>query len=98
MSEFSIRRMAENDLPGADNLRRLVGWNQMPEDWARMLRLEPDGCFVAILNSVVVGTVTTTTYGQALAWIGMMLVHPDHRRQGIGRRLMQRALQSMLDK
>ncbi|HEY5910881.1 MAG TPA: GNAT family N-acetyltransferase [Verrucomicrobiae bacterium] len=87
--------MAETDLPGADGLRRLVGWNQTPEDWVRMLRLEPDGCFVATRDGLVVGSVTTTAYGQTLAWIGMMLVHPKHRRQGIGRQLMRQAIQSL---
>ena len=85
--------MTEDDLPGADALRQLAGWNQRPEDWRRMLGFEPDGCFVAVRDEVVVGTVTTITYGRALAWIGMMLVHPDHRRQGIGHRLMRQALE-----
>jgi predicted N-acetyltransferase YhbS len=40
----------------------------------------------------VVGTVTTTPYGKALAWIGMMLVHPEHQRRGIGTHLMRQAL------
>ena len=40
----------------------------------------------------MVGTVTTVTHGSELAWIGMMLVHPDKRRCGIGSRLMRHAL------
>ena len=98
MDQFKIRLMVEDDLPGANALRQIVGWNQTPEDWVRMLRWEPGGCFVATLQEVVIGTVTTTTYGQTLAWIGMMLVHPDHRRQGIARGLMLRALQSLREK
>jgi predicted N-acetyltransferase YhbS len=85
--------MTEGDLPAADELRRIEGWNQTPEDWRRLFWLEPRGCFVAVQNGGVVGTVTTTTYGQALAWIGMMLVHPEHQRRGIGRRLMRQALE-----
>jgi len=84
--------MVEDDLAGADDLRRLVGWNQTPDDWRRLLRLEPNGCFVAIQDGQVVGTVTTTTYGKELAWIGMMLVHPERRRQGIASGLMGQAL------
>jgi predicted N-acetyltransferase YhbS len=98
MRKIELRLMTEEDLQGADNLRRLAGWNQTAEDWARMLRLEPTGCFVAALGGAVVGTVTTTTYGHALAWVGMMLVHPELRRQGIGTRLMQQALRSLHDK
>ncbi|MEM7317119.1 MAG: GNAT family N-acetyltransferase, partial [Planctomycetota bacterium] len=36
--------------------------------------------------------VTTTCYGQALAWIGMMLVHPEYRRRGIATDLMNQSL------
>ena len=93
MERVSLRRMTDGDLPAADELRRLAGWNQILEDWRRLLWLEPRGCFVAVQEGGVVGTVTTTTYGRALAWIGMMLVHPEHQRQGIGTRLMRQALE-----
>ena len=93
MNEILLRRMIESDLPAADELRRLAGWNQTPDDWRALLELEPHGCFVALKGAELVGTVTTTTYGRALAWIGMMLVHPEHRRQGIAARLMDQALE-----
>lgn len=98
MQEITIREMAVEDLPGADDLRRLAGWNQTFGDWTRLLRFEPHGCFVATLKGAVVGTVTTTTYGNPLAWIGMMLVQPERRRLGIGTQLMRQALQSLEDK
>ena len=68
------------------------GWNQSAEDWRRMVGLEPSGCFLAREEGRLVGTVTTTTYGRDLAWVGMMVVHPDFRRRGIGAALMRRAL------
>lgn len=94
--------MSEVDLPAANRLRELAGWNQRYNDWQRLLRYQTDGCFVAVHDSDVVGTVTTTCYcglddGPSLAWIGMMLVNPDFRRQGIGTQLMQRALQFLND-
>ena len=93
MKNITLRQMTEGDVPAADELRRLAGWNQTLEDWRRLLWLEPRGCFVAVQNGEVVGTVTTTTHGQALAWIGMMLVHEAHQRRGIGTRLMRQALE-----
>lgn len=98
MNSISLRLMATDDVPGADELRRLAGWNQTSEDWRRWLGLEPDGCFVALDGGRVVGTVTTITYGTGLAWIGMMLVHPDQRRCGIGTRLMRHALSHLRGK
>src|SRR5689334_3850434 len=88
-----IRLMTEADVPRADELRRIVGWNQRPGDWRRILTLEPRGCFVATAGGELIGTVTTTAYGTTLAWIGMMLVHPEHRRKGLATQLMNRALE-----
>ena len=84
---LSIRRANIDDIPAALALCRLSGWNQKPEDWRRLIQYEPAGCFVAESQGEVVGTVTTTCYGQELAWIGMMLVHPDFRRRGTKPRL-----------
>jgi predicted N-acetyltransferase YhbS len=97
MQDIRIRLMVADDLSGADHLRRLAGWNQRLSDWVRLLKFAPAGCFVAIRDGIVVGTVTTTAYGKTLAWIGMMLVHPEHRRHGIGTRLMHQALQCLRD-
>ncbi|MCB1202766.1 MAG: GNAT family N-acetyltransferase, partial [Verrucomicrobiae bacterium] len=41
------------------------------------------------------GTATTTSYASDLAWIGMVLVHPDFRRQGIGTALLERAIRHL---
>jgi GNAT superfamily N-acetyltransferase len=93
MSELCLRVMGKDDVPAVEELRRLAGWNQTPEDWRRLLELEPEGCFLAEFEGELAGTVTTTSYGQAIAWIGMMLVHPKHRRQGIATRLMGQAIE-----
>jgi len=95
MNNVLVRRMSGDDLPAADRLRELAGWNQTLEDWRLVLSLEPEGCFVAVRGGDVIGTVTTTTYGKALAWIGMMLVHPDYRRRGVGTLLMHQALEHL---
>jgi ribosomal protein S18 acetylase RimI-like enzyme len=86
---LSLGQLTVEHLTAADELRALVGWNQRVSDWQRLLSLEPQGCFVAELAGRLVGTVTTTCYGKLLAWIGMMLVQPDFRRQGVGQALLQ---------
>ena len=91
-SPLCLRLLTRADLPFADSLRALAGWNQTPTDWERFLALEPDGCFLAEWNRTPAGTATTIVYGPELAWIGMVLVHPDHRRRGIGRALLKRCL------
>ncbi len=87
-----LRLMTRADLPFADSVRAVAGWNQTIADWERFLAAAPDGCFVAECNGVPVGTATTITYSPALAWIGMVLVHPDFRRRGVGRALLEHCI------
>ena len=89
---IGLRRMIEADVPAADELVAIGRWNQTSADWRRLLGLEPEGCFVAMEHGRLVGTVTTITHGRTLGWIGMMLVHPNHRRQGTATRLMRQAI------
>ena len=92
-SPIAIQPLTTEHFNEALNLCRLSGWNQLRVDWQRLLAYEPDGCFVAVSADTIVGTVTTTRYGNELAWIGMMLVHPDFRRQGIATALMRRSIE-----
>ena len=86
-----IRSLFESDIPAAMRLKEAAGWNQTETDWRRLLSLEPNGCFAAVRDGRLVGTTTTTIHGE-LAWIGMVLVDPEHRRQGIAAQLMNVAL------
>ena len=90
--EMEIRLLRESDLPAALRLKELAQWNQTEDDWLRLLRLELNGCFCATIEGDVVATTTTTTYGSVLAWVGMVLVDPEHRRRGIATKLMQVAM------
>ncbi len=81
----------------AFELSSFAGWNQTPDDWRRLIELSPEGCFKAVHAGRIVGSVTTTPLGTRVAWIGMMLVHPDFRRRGIARGLMLRAIELLRD-
>ena len=95
---IEIRLLFESDIPAAMQLKEAAGWNQTEQDWRRLLVLEPNGCFAAVKDGRVVGTTTTITYGNDLAWIGMVLVDLQERRQGIATRLMNVALEYLKDK
>jgi GNAT superfamily N-acetyltransferase len=97
-SSLRLRLLTREDLRFADSVRALAGWNQTLEDWERFLATEPTGCFLAEWNGVPAGTATTTVYGPSLAWIGMVLVHPGHRRKGIGRSLLLRCIEYLRER
>lgn len=90
MSE--IRLLTPTDLPAVMRLNRAANWNQLEEDWRRLLELEPEGCFGIECDGKIVSTATTVSYGRRLAWIGMVLTDPDYRRRGLGRELTVRAI------
>lgn len=93
MTVVALRLLTTADLPFADSLRALAGWNQTREDWQRFLDISPEGCLLAECEGKPAGVVTTISYGQDVGWIGMMLVHPDFRRRGIGSVLMRHAIE-----
>jgi GNAT superfamily N-acetyltransferase len=88
-----IRVMTEQDIPAGLRLNTVAGWNQTVDDWHRFLENSPRGCFVMEHDSKVVGTVTTISYEQRFAWIGMVLVDPDCRKQGIGTKVLEHAIE-----
>src|ERR1700685_2453291 len=89
------RPLRHADLPAAQDLVRFAGWNQTESDWAGYLALGPVGCLPACADGALAGTATTIRYGGELGWIGMVLVHPNFRRLGLGSELLRRALRHL---
>ncbi len=85
--------------PIGDNLDTMMlltmraGWNQTESDLERIAGFDPNGCFAAKLTAedydIPVATATVAPLGGRHTWIGMILVHPELRRQGIANAMMQ---------
>ncbi len=88
-----IRPLAETNLEAAAVI--LASAFQRTGHWASELRfyrsLQPDGYFGAEQAGALAGMVGATIYSN-FAYIGMMGVHQDFQRQGIGLALMQHLL------
>ena len=87
-----LRLIKAGDFAAALELSRAAGWNQTPEDWRMLLELAPDRCLGIEAEGRLVATTTLLCYQQRLAWIGMVLTHPDYRGRGFARRLIAAAL------
>ena len=90
-----LRTMTSEDILGGIRLKDLAGWNQTREDWERFLKASPNGCFVGEVDGKVCGTVTTICYENRFAWIGMVLVDPEHRSKGFGTQLLEKAIKHL---
>ena len=96
-AQVSFREMRTEDIEAGLRLCRASHWNQTSRDWELFLKLSPHGCRVAVKDGQVVGTVTTVNYENRFSWIGMVLVEPAERGQGVGSLLMSRALDVLND-
>ena len=82
----------ERHLDGAVLLSRQAGWPHRREDWAMLLALSQG--FVALQGDVVVGTTLLTPFGDDCASVNMVIVAAGMRGRGLGRKLMDAALQA----
>jgi GNAT superfamily N-acetyltransferase len=89
---YRLRVMTAADIPAGMRLKEIAGWNQTQGDWERFLRASPEGCFVAEVEGRVLGTAATIVYESRFAWIGMVLVDPVTRGQGIGTELLRETI------
>jgi GNAT superfamily N-acetyltransferase len=94
ISDARIEPLTLSDHDGALALSTAIGWNQRAEDWRMLLRIAPAGSFAAVANGRVVGTAIGIDYGR-FGWIAMMLVDPAYRGQGLGARLLERAMAAL---
>lgn len=81
-----------DDLPAAAALSARIGWNQTPADWRIFLE---QGAVRALADGdaqCLAATAAVLPHGPDLAWISMVLVRPDRRREGLATALMRWAI------
>jgi ribosomal protein S18 acetylase RimI-like enzyme len=83
--------LGEQHLAGAMALSRAANWNQCEADWRMMLRLG-QGFGLSAADGSLVASIVVLPYGNAFAWMSMVLVSPEHRRLGYASRMLRRAL------
>lgn len=93
MTGASIRRMTREDLSAALSLINAEGWNYTTEELERMLRLDPDGSFIAEYREPV-GIVTSVSYGRT-GVIGHLVVSKQERGKRIGQALLREVVDYM---
>ena len=83
--------LGEQHLAGAMELSRAANWNQNESDWRMLLRLGR-GFGLSAADGSLVASIVVLPYGDAFAWMSMVLVSPQHRRLGYASRMLRRAI------
>ena len=91
-SQIDLAAFGPEHLEAAVSLSRQAGWPHRLEDWQMALALSEGA--VAIEAGRVVGTVLTTMYEADCATINMVIVDEAMRGRGLGRKLMDAALET----
>ncbi len=81
-------------MPQTTELSEAEGWNQTGKDWKMLVASPGNVCLAYTSDDKIIATATAMNYDNELAWIGMVLVHRDHRGKGISKLLIA----ALLDK
>ena len=91
---MDVRPYQRRDLDGVLSLCRAEGWPSLPADPERAHRILTNpgvSTSVAVEGAAVVGFAYVLSDGEVQAYLASMAVAADHRRGGIGTRLIQEA-------
>jgi GNAT superfamily N-acetyltransferase len=90
-----VRHLKTSDLDDLLVLSGAAGWNQTAADWERTLALSGEFAYGIEASGRIVSTTTAVRHGLDLAWIGMVLTHPEHRGKGYARQLLEHTLKQL---
>jgi GNAT superfamily N-acetyltransferase len=92
---FAVKSsLSPSELDDVGALVREARWNQLAADWRVFLAL---GRVYALVTPEgrIVATTATLPYGGRFAWISMVLVAGEYRRQGLATQLMRHAMDEL---
>ncbi|MHA1720420.1 MAG: GNAT family N-acetyltransferase [Promethearchaeota archaeon] len=86
-----FRNLTHSDLDFALELIKLVGWGTSREELEDLLDFSSKSAFLAVVKDKPVGMIFTVSYNK-FGFIGDLIVKEEFRNQGIGKQLMQKAI------
>jgi len=81
-------------LPGCLALSKSANWNQNEADWRLMLEIGR-GWGITLADGTLAASTVVLPYG-SFAWVSMVLVLPEQRRQGFATQLLRMALADLM--
>jgi len=94
---FTVKVMTPKEYDFAVNLANTMNWGMETADFKFNQALEPEGCLVLFQDTEPVGIATCISFGK-VGWFGNLIVKPEIRKQGAGRRLLEHAINYLQSK
>lgn len=92
--ESTEHRLGAEHLAGCLALSKSASWNQNEADWRLMLSIG-HGWGISLADGTLAASTLVLPYGGRFAWVSMVLVLPEQRRQGYASRLLRVAIEDL---
>lgn len=89
---ITFRNASERELGVILDWAAIEGWNPGLDDAAAFFAADPAGFFLAVDGEEPVGAISVVNHNDGFAFLGLYIVRPDYRGQGIGYGLWQHAI------
>src|SRR5687768_857221 len=89
--ESTEHALGPRHIAGCLALSKAAHWNQNEADWRLMLAIGR-GWGISLADGTLAASTLVLPYGKDFAWVSMVLVLPEHRRQGYASRLLRVAI------
>lgn len=93
LEDVVIRRMSRTELDLALDWAAAEGWNPGLHDAESFYAVDPEGFFIAERAGEPLGCVCAIAYDESFGYVGLFIVRPPYRGQGVGLQLLNVALQ-----
>ncbi|MBE7103164.1 GNAT family N-acetyltransferase [Bacillus cereus] len=92
-----VERLGANDIPCLIGLSEVIGWDYSLEEIETILN---SGIIYGVRNEKgeVIASAASILYGETLASIGMVIVHPKYKGRGIGKMITEACIGSVSEK
>ncbi|MBG0803158.1 GNAT family N-acetyltransferase [Methylocystis sp. H4A] len=92
LEDIVIRRMSKSEVDRALDWAAAEGWNPGRYDAESFYAVDPKGFFIAERAGEPLGCVSAVAYDDSFGYVGLFVVRPPYRGQGVGLRLLNVAL------
>jgi len=90
--------MTKSDLDLTISWAATEGWNPGLHDRDTFYNTDPQGFFMGFLDDKPISCISAVSYGKDFGFIGLYIVHSDHRNKGYGIKIWDKAIDYLKNK